>query len=135
MKPHVTAAIWEWTAGLLIGLTPLLAHALLHAFATPARQWEDSWTGDLLFVSITNSGLSAVTVFTRVAKGLFKIKNIKPQTFGLMALTMLLFLFSGMLYGIAASGHARDVIIWPAIAILGASLTLLLLFEVALSRP
>lgn len=135
MKPHVTAAIWEWSAGLLIGLTPLLAHALLHAFATPAQQWQDSWTGDLLFVSITNSGLSAVSVFTRLIKGKIKIRKLTPPTFTLMAMTLILFLFSGILYGLVASGHAVEATIWPALTILAASVGFSLMFEIALAQP
>jgi hypothetical protein len=61
MKPEVRAAFFEWVAGLIIGVTPLLAHAILHIFADPAHQWEDSWAGDVLFVSITTSGLRAVS--------------------------------------------------------------------------
>jgi hypothetical protein len=133
MKPEVRAAFFEWIAGLIIGVTPLLAHGLLHIFADPAHGWDDTWAGDVLFVSITTSGLSAVTVFTRVAKGALTVSLLGSSACVLMAVTMVLFLFAGMLYGVVASGHAREITIWPAIVFLAGSAIVSLYFELTLA--
>jgi hypothetical protein len=131
MKPQIQTACWEWASGLIIGLTPLLAHAILHMVADPSTNWADNWTADILFVSITNSGLSAVTVFSRSIKGALKLS---PACYVLMALTLILFLFSGMMYGVVAIGHARDLTIWPAIALLLSSAIESLIFEMAIAK-
>jgi hypothetical protein len=133
MKPEVRAAFFEWVAGLIIGVTPLLAHGILHVFADPAHQWEDSWAGDVLFVSITTSGLSAVTVFTRLAKGVLTVPLLGPSSCVIMAVTLVLFLLAGMLYGVVASGHAREITIWPAVVFLLCSGTASLYFELTLA--
>ncbi|MBK3404164.1 hypothetical protein H0176_22155 [Methylorubrum populi] len=133
MKPQVQDALFEWLAGLVIGVTPLLAHAILHGFVDPTQKWEDSWSGDILFVCITTSGLSAVTVFTRLAKGTLKNLSLNSTSYLMMSLTLLLFLFAGMLYGIVASGHARDFTIWAAIFFLFCSATVSLYFEMTLA--
>ncbi len=131
MQPEIKAACWEWSSGLIIGLTPLLAHAILHMIADPATNWSDNWTADILFVSITNSGLSAVTVFSRSIKGALRLS---PFCYALMALTLILFLFSGMMYGVVAIGHAKDLTIWPAIAVLFGSAIVSLIFEIAIAK-
>ncbi len=133
MTSEVKAAFFDWLAGLLIGVTPLLAHAILHIFADPAHQWEDSWAADTLFVSITTSGLSAVTVFSRLSRGALTFANLEPSSCVIMAVTMILFLFAGMLYGVVASGHARDISIWPALIFLLGSVVVSLYFELALA--
>lgn len=133
MKPEVTAAVCEWLSGLIIGFTPLLAHAMLHAFADPAHQWDDTWAGDILFVSITNSGLSVVTVFTRLAKGILQLNQLGAHSFIMMALSMVIFLFAGMFYGLVASGHAREMTIFPSVAILVGSTFVSLYFEMILA--
>lgn len=60
---------------------------------------------------------------------------VQPPTFALMAMTMTLLLFSRMLCGLAASGHAREATNLPALTILIASVGFSLMFEVALARP
>jgi hypothetical protein len=131
MQPEIKAATFEWFSSLLIGTTPLAAHFILHIIADPTVNWADSWTGETLFVSITNSGLSAVTVFSRVTKGALKISGSCNV---IMAFTLILFLFSGMMYGVVAIGHAKDMTIWPAVALLLASAVVSLVFEIAIAK-
>ena len=126
-------SLLRWLAGLIIGVTPLLAHTILHVFADPAHQWEDSWAADALFISITTSGLSAVTVFSRLSRGALSFANLEPSSCVIMALTMILFLLAGMLYGVVASGHAREISIWPAVIFLLGSALVSLYFELALA--
>ena len=61
--PTKTEALCDWIAGLVIGLMPLLAHLILHFGAKPTPDWDDNWSADLLFISITNSGLCGVTEY------------------------------------------------------------------------
>jgi hypothetical protein len=64
---HARMIAWcDWAAGVVIGLMPLLCHLLLHYAAKSAPDWDDNWAPDLLFITISNSGLVAVTVFTRM---------------------------------------------------------------------
>jgi len=46
---------------------------------------------------------------------------------------MILFLLAGMLYGVVASGHAREISIWPAVIFLLGSAIVSLYFELALA--
>src|ERR1700691_336045 len=38
-----------------------------------------NWSPDLLFISISNSGLSAVTIFSRLVGGAYRIDMMKPR--------------------------------------------------------
>lgn len=133
MKPQVRSAVFEWVAGIAIGAAPLLAHGLLHGFVDPVKGWEDSWTNDLLLFAITNSGLSAVSVFTRLSKGLLRNANLDASAIVMTALTLLLFLFAGMLYGISASGMARGASIWLSVLIALGSTVVSLYFEMTMA--
>jgi hypothetical protein len=131
MKPEIRAAVVEWLSGLSIGATPLLAHAFLHAFVEPPANWADSWTGETLFVSITNSGMSVVTVYLK------DVTDSPTKTAGskiLMVITLFVFLFSGMAYGVAAAGIAKDVMIWPAVCFLCLSAIASLYFVIATAK-
>src|SRR5262249_13023714 len=47
---HPTKVAWaDWGAGMMIGLMPLLCHAILHVAARPPPDWDDNWSPDLLF--------------------------------------------------------------------------------------
>jgi hypothetical protein len=50
-----------------------------------------------------------------------------------MAATLVLFLLAGMLYGVVASGHAREITIWPALVFLLCSGIASLYFELTLA--
>src|SRR4051794_21265419 len=98
ITPEVRAAIGDWVCGLLIGLMPLLAHALFHVAAKPIPDWDENWTGDLLFISISNSGLSAVVSVGRLITGEYDFQKTGAIFKIVMALNLLLFAFSGALY-------------------------------------
>jgi hypothetical protein len=48
---------------------PLLAHVLLYVAAKPEKGWAENWAPDLLFITISNFGLAALSVFVRMATG------------------------------------------------------------------
>jgi hypothetical protein len=131
MKREIKEAVFEWCCGLVIGMTPLLMHALLHTFVVPVADWADSWTGETLFVSITNSGLSVVTAFSRSVNGSPK-KSLRCKI--LMVITVLVLLFSGALYGVVAAGVSKDVTIWAACFLLWGSVIVSIFFVIAIAK-
>ena len=131
MSSVVKDAFADWLSNLLIGMTPLIAHALLHTFVDPASAWEDNWSGDILFVAITTSGISVVTVFGRLLKT--DSAPLGAMARVLMAITAVLFLCSGMLYGTVASGHSKNTIAISIAFLLGSALVSLY-FEMAIAN-
>jgi len=119
---HTKLARCDWLAGLLIGLLPLLAHGLLHVAAKPDPNWDDNWSADVLFISISNSGMSAVTVFTRAVGGLKTMTDMKPAMSIFWAMTLVCFCLSGMLYGASVTGNgSADMIIVAVVFLIGSA--------------
>ena len=104
MNTKTSIALFEWSAGLLIGVIPLLCHSLVTFAGGSNTEASDAWTVDLLFVAITTSGLCAISLFTRLAKGAITTDHLKPHSMFLMALNMVAFLLSGVLFGQVSSG-------------------------------
>jgi hypothetical protein len=129
MEPEIKAAVVEWLWSLFIGVTPLLTHGFLHTFVEPVvTTLPDNWTGETLFISITNSGLIFATFVSRGSpKKSFNL-NI------LMGITLGVFLFSGMAYGLVSAGVAKDIIIWPAYCFLVMSGLASLYFAIAITK-
>jgi hypothetical protein len=59
----------DWIGGMIIGLMPLLAHGVLWIGTKGQAGWSDNWAPDILFVTISNSGLAAISVFGRRLAG------------------------------------------------------------------
>lgn len=109
MHPKLSSTIFEWSAGLLIGLIPILCHFLLSMAGGATHEWQGAWTVDVLFVAITTSGLSVVTLFTRLAKGAVTSRQLKPHSMFFLALNMVAFLLSGVFFGEVSTGTAPAV--------------------------
>lgn len=131
--PTKTEAFCDWIAGLVIGLMPLLAHLILHFGAKPTPDWDDNWSADLLFISITNSGLCGVTVFARIIGGTVKLENMKPRIRLVWAGTLACFCLASLLYGAAVTGKGSDYTIILAGVFLIASAVCSLNFELTLA--
>src|ERR1700679_1776187 len=71
-------ACYDWLAGITIGLMPLLAHLLLYFAGKPDRNWNSNWAPDLLFISISNSGMAALSVFIKTLAGDHPVKKFNP---------------------------------------------------------
>ena len=123
----------DWFAGLVIGLMPLLAHTVLHFGAKPTPDWDDNWSADLLFISISNSGLSAITVFARLIGGSVRLETMKPAIRIVWALTLVCFCLASLLYGAAVSGKGSAHTSTIAVIFLIASAICSLNFELALA--
>lgn len=131
--PTKTEAWCDWIGSLIIGLMPLLAHIALHFGAKTTLDWDDNWSADLLFISISNSGLSAVTVFARIIGGSVRIERINPRMRIVWALTLVCFCLASLIYGAVVSGKGSDYTILIAILFLVASGICSLNFELALA--
>jgi hypothetical protein len=132
MKPEVKAAFYDWLATVIIGLIPILCHGALWLFADPIPGFSDNWLIDVLFICISTSGLSVVTVFTRMrADG---IKNLDAASGTLMAVTVVLLVFSAMFYGMSASGHFHRGNLSACLILLGACTISSLYFELAIAN-
>jgi hypothetical protein len=72
--------------------------------------------------------MSAVSIFSRIIKGAL---TLSWRCGLLMTLTLLIFLFSGMLYGVVAIGHATELSVVPAVFLLFGSASVSLSLEIA----
>lgn len=132
---HATKIAWcDWAAGLVIGLMPLLCHLLLHYAAKSAPDWDDNWAPDLLFITISNSGLVAVTVFTRMLGAHLSISSLTPAMRVVWGLTIVCFALASMLYGAAVTGMSNRWTSWAALAFVIFSAYCSLIFELAVAR-
>jgi hypothetical protein len=132
---HATKIAWcDWAAGMVIGLMPLLCHLLLHFAARSAPDWDDNWAPDLLFITISNSGLVAVTVFTRMLGAHLSISSLTPAMRIIWGLTIVCFALASMLYGAAATGMGNRWTGWSALGFVVFSAYCSLTFELAVAR-
>lgn len=131
--PSKTVAWCDWAAGLIIGLMPLAAHVLLHVAAKPTPDWDDNWSADLLFISISNSGLSAITVFARLIGGTYRLDRMTPRMRIVWALTLACFCLASLLYGAAVTGRGTQYTSITALLFLVFSAICSLNFELALT--
>ena len=132
---HAIKIAWcDWTAGMTIGLMPLLCHLLLHFAARSAPDWDDNWAPDLLFISISNSGLVAVTVFTRLLGAHLSISSLTPAMRVVWGVTIVCFALASMLYGAAATGMGNRWTGWASLAFVVVSAYCSLNFELAVAR-
>ena len=104
----VRIALCDWAASMMIGLMPLLCHAVLHFAAKPPADWDDNWSPDLLFISITNSGVVTVTVFTRMLGDTYSLASMTPSMRLVWGLTIVCFALASMLYGAAVTGMGNQ---------------------------
>ena len=132
---HAIKIAWcDWAAGMIIGLMPLLCHMLLHFAARSAPDWDDNWAPDLLFITISNSGLVAVTVFTRMLGAHLSISSLTPSMRIVWGLTIVCFALASMLYGAAATGMGNRWTGWTALGFVAFSAYCSLNFELAVAR-
>jgi small-conductance mechanosensitive channel len=132
---HAIKIAWcDWGAGLVIGLMPLLCHLLLHYAAKSAPDWDDNWAPDLLFITITNSGLVAVTVFTRMLSAHLSISSLTPMMRIIWGFTIVCFALASMLYGAAATGMSNRWTSAAALLFVIFSAYCSLTFELAVAR-
>ncbi len=118
---------------MIIGFMPLLTHFFLWIGAKPQNGWTDNWAPDLLFVTISNSGLVAVTVFTRLLAGAYAISNLSPMKRVVWGLTLASFAIAAMLYGVDVTGMGNGTTWVTALILLVASAICSLNFELALA--
>ena len=132
---HAVKIAWcDWGAGLVIGLMPLLCHLLLHYAAKSAPDWDDNWAPDLLFITITNSGLVAVTVFTRMLSAHLSISSLTPAMRIVWGFTIVTFAMASMLYGAAVTGMSNRWTSAAALLFVAFSCYCSLTFELAVAR-
>ena len=132
---HALTIAWcDWAAALVIGLMPLLCHLLLHYAAKSAPDWDDNWAPDLLFITISNSGLVAVTVFTRMLGAHLSIWSLTPWMRVIWGLTIVCFALASMLYGAAVTGMSNKWTGGAALIFVIFSAYCSLTFELAVAR-
>ncbi|MBV8977240.1 MAG: hypothetical protein JO261_14725, partial [Alphaproteobacteria bacterium] len=132
---HAIMIAWcDWIAGMIIGLMPLLCHLLLHFAARSAPDWDDNWAPDLLFITISNSGLVAVTVFTRMLGAHLTISSLTPWMRIVWGITIVCFALASMLYGAAATGMSNRLTGWASLIFVIFSGYCSLSFELAVAR-
>jgi len=133
MNKEKKVAWCDWLAGMIIGFMPLLTHFVLWIAAKKQSAWTDNWVPDLLFVTISNSGLVAVTVFTRLLAGAYPISNLSPGKRVVWGLTLASFALAAMLYGADVTGMGNDNAWITALILLFFSAICSLNFELAIA--
>jgi hypothetical protein len=132
---HAIKIAWcDWGAGVVIGLMPLLCHMVLHFAAKSDPGWDDNWAPDLLFITITNSGLVAVTVFTRMLSAHLSISSLTPAMRVIWGITIVCFALASMLYGAAVTGMGNKWTSAAALIFVLFSAYCSLTFELAVAR-
>ena len=121
----------DWIAGMTIGLMPLLAHFVLWAAAKGQPGWANDWTPDLLFITISNSGLAAVTVFARMVAGADRGPSLSPRLRVVWGFTLATFALASMVYGAVVTGMGNDRAWMVATVLLALSAYFSLIFELA----
>jgi hypothetical protein len=133
IRSETKMALGDWICGLLIGIMPLLMHGLFHFAAKPIPDFDENWSPDLLFISISNSGLSAVLAISRIVTGEYGFQQSSSLFKITTALNLLVFGFAGALYGVAVTGQKNDATILIAIAFLILSAIFSLNFEITMA--
>jgi hypothetical protein len=119
---------------MMIGLMPLLCHAVLHFAARPPADWDDNWSPDLLFISITNSGVVTVTVFTRMLGETYSITSMTPGMRVIWGLNIVCFALASMLYGAAVTGMGNNATGLTSVLFVVFTAFCSLVFELAVAR-
>jgi len=133
MGKSKTIAWCDWGMGLTIGLMPLLTHGVLWIATKNQPGWTDNWAPDLLFVTISNSGLVAVSVFTGLLAGTYSMANLSPMKRVVWGLTLATFALSSMLYGADVTGMGNEHATLTALILMVFSAICSLNFELALA--
>jgi len=134
MSHPVRVAWCDWAAGMMIGLMPLLCHAVLHFAAKPPADWDDNWSPDLLFISITNSGVVTVTVFTRMLGDTYSMTSMTPGMRVIWGLTIVCFALASMLYGACVTGMGNQFTGLTSVLFVIFTAFCSLVFELAVAR-
>ncbi len=96
----------DWIGGMIIGLMPLLAHGVLWIGTKGQAGWSDNWAPDILFVTISNSGLAAISVFGRRLADVGG--PLKPGRRIVWGMTLASFALASMLYGADVTGMGNS---------------------------
>lgn len=134
VRREVRIACYDWAAGILVGLMPLLAHVLISFAGRPEQGWNANWAPDILFICISNSGMAALTVFIKMLAGGRNPATFAPLTRLVWVLLLLCFALASMLYGVDVSG-ADNGNSWKVAAVLVVLSGICSLnFEIAMAR-
>ena len=118
---------------MIIGAIPFGAHAVAFWSNAPLPGKDADWLSDVLFIVISTSGASSVSVVNRLLSGKIKPSALASSAGVLSAATVALLVLAATLYGSAAVGHARPMAIWEAWGLLVGSLITSIYFELTLA--
>lgn len=132
MTPEVKDALYEWFAGVAIGLTPLVAHLIAQVAMTASSKLEGSWAVDWVFLAIATSATSIVSVVTKFRKGTPNLVGGRSAP-ALIAVTILFLVASGVLYSLVATGLANGSSVYLAAGLFIGGAFVSLYFEFTLA--
>lgn len=134
MTRAVRDAVFEWFAGLLIGFLPLFGHLSMGFILDDKAADAGNWSVDILFVAITTSGTSIVSVVMRVMKGSLPKECLSTGIGVLLTMSVIMLMLSGAVYGAVASGHANSYSLFLAFVFLVGSAISSLYVELGLAN-
>lgn len=121
----------DWAASMVIGMMPLLAHISLYLAGKPQPGWSDDWAPDILFITISNSGLAAISVFTRLSGNRLRLTPGQRVVWGC---TLVCLALASMLYGATVTGMGNGAgTLYTAVFLMVSSSLCSLNFSLALS--
>lgn len=132
MTPEVEDALFEWLAGVAIGLTPLVAHFIAQFAITIPGLIEGSWAVDWIFLAIATSATSVVSVVTKYRRGAPEVVRGRASP-ALIAVTILFLVASSVLYSVVATGRANGSSVFLAAGIFIGAAIVSLYFELTLA--
>lgn len=131
MKPEVQDALWAWIAGAVIGALPLIAHLVAKVGFLPAAEANGgNWVVDILFMTLSISGMSLVSVLARPHSSEIVRGRAGPALTAMLVTSLVI---AAMLYGAEAAGMGRDYALYVALGLLIGTAAVALFFDLTVA--
>jgi hypothetical protein len=132
MRSQVEDALFEWLAGMGVGLIPLVAHTVVAFGMAPSTKIEGSWAVDWAFLTIATSATSILSVINRYRKGTPGVLRGRAAP-ALVAITTLFLVSASVLYAVVVGGLSGGSAVSLAVGLFIGSAFVSLYFELTLA--
>lgn len=132
MRPEVEDALFEWMAGVGIGLIPLAAHGVIQFGINDAARVDGNWAIDWSFLTIATSATSILSVVNRYRKGSSDVLRGRAAP-ALIAVTTLFLVSASVLYAVVAAGLGGGSAVPLAVGLFIGAAFVSLYFELTLA--
>ena len=132
MESPLKARIYQWLASFGLGSLPLIVHLTIYFLVTSPKGWAHNWTGDIIFINISVSTVTTLSLIATYYKTSGKLQ-LPPRVFLFIAILLLCLVISAVIYALSATGIADSNAIYWAIVLLVAIIgpSFILEFDIA----